>query len=35
MIEWIRVAAVSGVRYFLIARTFFRMIREEETVLET
>ena len=35
MIEWIRVAAASGVSSFLIERTFFRMIKEEETVFET
>ena len=35
MIEWIRVAAASGVRSFLIERTFFRMMKEEETVFET
>ena len=35
MIEWIRVAVASAVRSFLIERTFFRMMKEEETVLET
>lgn len=35
MIEWIRVAAASEVSSFLIERTFFRIMRQEETVLET
>ena len=33
--EWIRVAAASGVRNFLIERTFFKIMCDEETVLET
>ena len=35
MMEWIRVAAASGVRSFLIERTFFKMINEEDTVFDT
>ena len=34
MIEWIKVSAASGVRNFRMDRTFLRMIREEETVLD-
>ena len=34
IMAWIKVAAASTVRRFLIERTFFRMIKEEDTVLE-